>query len=291
MDTNYIIVFNDNLYYPKDSIGFAGLYNEIFVTQNNKEIHYRFYIDGDGNEQRAKHIRSLTIMEMEQLLNGIRQQLNIDTLDFCYTGGKTLLTINISEVRDISRVIQTMLKKGFRLYMNDHSQLTINIQDVNGQYNQKNRELALLEMYKRYKNQSNNHWCFVKKMISYEWRCAGRVKLPELKEWLILHFPDENREQNIWSTIEWDLPDVDDAHDANDANNNQEEDDGLCIVCFENERETYLEPCGHIISCEKCSDDLAQSDNENIRKLCIYCQQRIDTISYIKSGKTIDVFQ
>lgn len=67
------------------------------------------------------------------------------------------------------------------------------------------------------------------------------------------------------------------------------DDEGLCIICFERERETFIEPCGHIVACEECSHKLSKESNINIREKCILCRQSIRSVSYIKSNKIVNV--
>ena len=291
MNSRYTIISNDNVYFhdSTDSIGFAALYDGIFAKADGTLIHLPFYTNNDGDEQHAKYIRSLSSSEMETLLEKIRRLTNLKTLNFCYAMGRTLLTINISEIYQVHRAIQTILEEGFRIYLNDHSQLTINLEDVNGQYNQTNRELALQKKYKKLVQQGDKYWDSIKRTISYQWRCAGRVILPELKEWMISQFPEENNENNMWTDLKWETSDPVESDKLTNDSNESSDDElcGLCIVCFENERETYLEPCGHIVVCEACSDKLATSDNDNLRRLCVYCQQNIETISYIKRSKIV----
>lgn len=64
-----------------------------------------------------------------------------------------------------------------------------------------------------------------------------------------------------------------------------ESDDGLCLICKENERETVCDPCGCIVVCEPCSRKLENEPGHE--KVCIHCRQRIYCISYIKSGSRV----
>ena len=70
-----------------------------------------------------------------------------------------------------------------------------------------------------------------------------------------------------------------------------DDDQALCVICLENERETYLEPCGHIVVCESCSENLAKDPNPNNRENCVYCRRPIDNIAYIKTCKTVSVIK
>lgn len=64
---------------------------------------------------------------------------------------------------------------------------------------------------------------------------------------------------------------------------NESNEEGMCSICDEKEAETLCDPCNHLLVCEKCSDKLVD-DNNYIAK-CIMCQQEIQQITYVKSGR------
>jgi hypothetical protein len=212
--------------------------------------------------------------------------------------GRTGLSVDQTEVNFISSIIQSLLDRGHRLYLNDRSQLTLNPPFV---YNQETRETELLRQFIEWKTMAGVNWnAFIKNTINREWRLAGRVRNRELKQLLIAEYPEENAEDNMWNDFNWNqIPESSESSDSsessevldNDADNGnaiEGEEDGMCIVCYEAEAETYLQPCEHIIVCESCSDKLATEQNIDIRDKCIYCRQDIESIIYLKSGKVIN---
>ena len=288
----YIIVPDDNVYFfdSTDSVGFVVLYDTVFKKDDGEIIHTRVYRDNDGIIKPAEPI-GLSHQDIEQLCEHIRHEYNIVSLDFCYSCGRVLIMLAKQEIQFAPKVIQAILEKGYRLFMNDQSQLTISLEDVEGNYNQTTREKALLKTFKKWMEQSQEHWNILKNTISCEWRYAGRVKLPELKCLLIQEFPEENCDKNgFWSNFDWSSHSSTQTRVEQTENDDETDiDDGMCIVCYERERETFLEPCNHIVVCEQCSDEFAQNPNSNIRKKCILCRQSINNISYIKSNKIVNV--
>lgn len=51
-----------------------------------------------------------------------------------------------------------------------------------------------------------------------------------------------------------------------------EEEEGLCIACFERPIETMVLPCQHHVLCRQCSDRMAGTPNA---KRCVFCRQDI----------------
>lgn len=60
------------------------------------------------------------------------------------------------------------------------------------------------------------------------------------------------------------------------------EDDGLCMLCRENEKDTYVYPCGHLIICSECSDNTQKI--KSFKNTCIYCNQNIKKIIYLNES-------
>eukprot|EP00798_Chlamydomonas_sp_ICE-L_P014302 gene14302-biopygen23369 len=54
------------------------------------------------------------------------------------------------------------------------------------------------------------------------------------------------------------------AHDDDDDN------DQLCVVCFERERNVYLHPCGHVIMCSRCCDEVLAKSSK-----CPICRAQV----------------
>jgi hypothetical protein len=48
-------------------------------------------------------------------------------------------------------------------------------------------------------------------------------------------------------------------------------DDHLCVVCLENARNIVLIPCGHMVLCDVCCDDIMANSNE-----CPMCREKIE---------------
>merc|ERR1712137_265461 len=69
---------------------------------------------------------------------------------------------------------------------------------------------------------------------------------------------EEREEDEPLINVDWeaDLEDLDD-----------DEDDGLCVICLENPSCVALAPCGHITSCESCTESVLQRD-----PLCPLCR-------------------
>jgi len=53
-----------------------------------------------------------------------------------------------------------------------------------------------------------------------------------------------------------------------------DEDEVLCMVCLSEPPDTIAQPCGHIVVCHSCSDQLAATETVN-KKRCIQCQRPI----------------
>ncbi|KAI8471964.1 MAG: hypothetical protein J3K34DRAFT_415750 [Monoraphidium minutum] len=45
----------------------------------------------------------------------------------------------------------------------------------------------------------------------------------------------------------------------------------LCAVCLEHQRETVLVPCGHVVLCAGCCQDIRSSNGE-----CPLCREQIE---------------
>lgn len=56
---------------------------------------------------------------------------------------------------------------------------------------------------------------------------------------------------------------------------NENENENLCIICFENQPNTIVSPCGHCVVCKKCPDGLK---NTNDKKTCVACRNYINFI-------------
>jgi len=59
----------------------------------------------------------------------------------------------------------------------------------------------------------------------------------------------------------------------NDNNNNNINNDVLCILCNDNQRNVLFRPCNHLVICDGCS---GQTDF----KECIICKQEIHSYEY-----------
>jgi hypothetical protein len=290
------IVAPDNVYFVEattNHIGFASLYTEKYKNMQTNEIHFHSTSPSD------KYMGELTSIELTELCNNIGRNVNADTLDWTSAMGRTLLTVEECDVMKIQKIIQSLLDQGYRIYVNDGSQLTLS---HISNYCWETRERCILANYKKYK--LTNHWNVIKNTISSEWKNADRVKLLELKEFMIMEFPEENDNCNsYWRTLFQEqsssTPILDESVKQEDQNTKRErdkkqqdqanDDEGLCIICLENEAETYLESCEHIVVCEKCANQLAQHPNPEIRLKCIYCKQKISKIHHLKSMKIVDI--
>lgn len=192
----FIIVPNDNVYFYDAAIGtiaIIALYDSVFVKPSGETIHRSVYTDENGERQIARRVRSMTFKELDSLCEEVRQSTGVESFDWNSSSGQTVLKVSKDDIQQASVVIQAILEKGFRIYMNDKSQLTISLEDVGGHYNQDSRERALLEMYRRLVRNSQGHWDALKCTIDYQWTRTERVKLPELKAWVIEMFPENNQ--------------------------------------------------------------------------------------------------
>lgn len=58
-------------------------------------------------------------------------------------------------------------------------------------------------------------------------------------------------------------------------------DNKLCVICMSEARNTVLNPCGHVLSCEDCSKTIFENKRSNFFDVkCPLCKRRCD--SYIK---------
>lgn len=52
-----------------------------------------------------------------------------------------------------------------------------------------------------------------------------------------------------------------------------------CCICFEEQVDTRVLPCGHAVACEKCSEKLRTGQaGENARTHCVYCNTKITSV-------------
>ena len=296
------ILAHDNVYFlncASENIGFACLYDEKYQDRHSGKIVYIY-----NCVESWEYVGSLTSTELSDICATVAQDTGAFSLDWNSSMGKTLLTVKKPDVYKIESIIQTFLNNGFRLYMNDGSQLTLSPENMPN-YSWRAREQLLLKNYTHYRSLS--YWSALKDTISFEWKMGERVRLPELKAFMLAEFPEANTKENEKDSTAWKniLQENDkgkhknniDGETLNESEGNVErhdeapeheiEEDGKCIICFENEAETLLEKCGHIVVCEKCSDELNRSKNSEMRDKCIYCKQDIDQITYIKSLKVL----
>ena len=295
------VVTQDNVYFvdSKNEIGFCVLYAEIYKHKQTGEIAY--YTE---NYNDYEYVTELSVSELNELCESVKHDTNTATLDWNYVCGRVLLIVNECDLFKIQFIIQSLLDKGHRIYLNDSSQLTLK---PGMKYSWETREIALLQNYYRFRNEQ--YWEVLKNTISTEWKNAERVRLDELKLFMLTEFPDENNNdqslfwrdilinvantdlntlENTGNTENTNFSQLDSPNENNlQNNNNVDEEDGLCIICCENEAETLLDTCGHIVVCERCSRDLANSNNPELQNKCIYCKQNIQQITYIKSMKIV----
>ena len=66
-----------------------------------------------------------------------------------------------------------------------------------------------------------------------------------------------------------------------------EEESGMCVVCEARPAMTFLDPCEHLYCCEICSKALEK--DQNYHDKCIVCQQKIKSITYLKSSKIVQI--
>lgn len=283
--SNYTIVPNDNIYFHYDT----DIVILVILCDEDLDV----------------------LCSEDELCKDLSATTNCNSVNWGFSMGRSYIKIHKNDLKFAQVIIQTILDKGFRVFLNDCSELTIRKSDLEGGvYNQTTREKLLLQKNIESKTRYAKYWDVNKSLKSYEWKLAGRVKLPELKHFLLEHFPDENREDNFYKNINWDecvcvsanltmeerdntvntlnINEVKQHDDDNTSPNDNDDDDNVCIMCYDAERETYLEPCGHIVICEACSDKLRnEENNSNLKNNCIYCRQHIDSISYLKTSKML----
>ena len=66
-----------------------------------------------------------------------------------------------------------------------------------------------------------------------------------------------------------------------------DEDNGICIICYVNTINTIVLPCRHFVACSACSDKL--QDSEQLSESCIICRGRIDRIYNLDTGAILDL--
>jgi hypothetical protein len=52
-------------------------------------------------------------------------------------------------------------------------------------------------------------------------------------------------------------------------------DDDACVVCWEERRTDVLVPCGHLVLCRRCANDLMAPQQQLRRPLCPICRQGV----------------
>lgn len=273
------LIAQDNVYFTdrENKIGFAILYEEKYKHKTTGEVLYYAKDLSSYN-----YIGELGINELDSLCENARLNTGANTLDWNSCYGRILLSVHECDYAKIQNVIRFILNAGHRIYLNDGSQLTLN---PNITYSWEMREQLLLQNYLKFKSMFG--WDVLKCTISTEWKNAERVKLLELKQFMISEFPDDNNNDNSISWRNLLNKEIQNTINTENTKNTEVDDEGLCIICCTNEAETYLESCGHIVVCEECSDNLAKSNNPEIRDKCIYCKQNINQITYIKSMKIV----
>lgn len=59
----------------------------------------------------------------------------------------------------------------------------------------------------------------------------------------------------------------------------KEETEGMCVICLGARANTLVEPCGHSVVCDRCSDGLKRS---NDAKTCVQCRKPITFVTSLK---------
>lgn len=65
---------------------------------------------------------------------------------------------------------------------------------------------------------------------------------------------------------------------SNRSNKESIVDENICVVCYTNNSDIVIMPCGHSEICEDCAKDVWKTTN-----LCYICQQEIDYMAKIES--------
>jgi hypothetical protein len=52
-------------------------------------------------------------------------------------------------------------------------------------------------------------------------------------------------------------------------------DNDVCVVCWEERRGVVLVPCGHLVLCRRCANDLMAPQQQLRRPLCPICRQGV----------------
>jgi len=186
IDLNETTIESVDNYYFLDSNGnitFAMLYDEIpyFWRDFYKKLHNGI---GKGG-----------IKDVDSLISEVKINFDCKSLDYFYRAGRLYLYVNHKESNKIIKIIQYFINLGHRLFLNDGSELTINIDNC-PKYNWKTREVLLLKKYTK-TVESDFVWKMWKYILSYDLRLVKRYKNENLQKFCLKHFPKENNVVNL----------------------------------------------------------------------------------------------
>jgi len=238
-----------------------------------------------------------------------------------HAGTKYNISVKVSnaeESDDISKIIQFVLDKNIKISLNftEYFQPKVSKSDFkDGKYNKKSLELFLLNVVKD-KIQGINSFD-----VPLCLKLTGRYELLDLRSALVEKYLNENVQHEFFTMYlskrfeDYSNPEESDDDDDNEIkvgekrktdtrseflddrllkkrkishiNTVVDSDDGLCVICKAKEKETVINPCGHLISCEECQ--LKLTKEHKYRHRCIVCRQEITSIDFLKSGKNVVV--
>ena len=227
------------------------------------------------------------------------------TISWSSTYAGDVLWVKESDVQQIPALIECLLDKGHTVWFNDGSQLTMKPYK---HYTVENYEKCLLEQYQYGKEIMKDKYTELAGLtMDSFYVLADNFTTPRLQLFLLENFPLQNansefrktmqtpnqpivilnRESEYWQGIKG-YSKFESLQEKTKPEPipmvvEDEEESGMCVVCDEFLAATFLEPCEHLYCCEVCSLRLENDANYNDK--CIVCQQKIEKISYLSSGK------
>ncbi len=256
-----------------------------------------------------------TAESLDSFINSLKEKTGSSTLDWFSACGRDGIQVSNDEKNLVPIIIQEILDRGYHLYINDGSQVTL----FPGQkYSKEEVQWQILYRYIDFEKKMSYNGEIIRALESYLELMDKQVLDPQY--WLIEDgliwlkkatktLEDQNQESLVkefvekypakiqWMNLTRDI-NFYEGHLGNkrkyqDISPDEQieildkinllkkqlthEEQNMCSICFENPIETMVLPCMHGMACRACSDKLKGTENED---KCIYCRQKIEEILY-----------